>query len=343
MPSQHCRIQTVLVVVPPRLLLLDIAGPVEVLRKVDQIQESIRFDVRYVGPSAALASSIGLSLANVEPLPNEIPDGAMIVIPGNVTRVLGAPPGCAEREDADETAIVAWLRSAVDDCHRVVCICNGAFLAARAGLLDGRECTTHHTCTDELQALAPRARVRENRIFVEDGPCLTSAGVTAGVDLMLHVAAQMLGPALALAVARFLVVYLRRSSSDPQLSPWLEGRNHLHPAIHRVQDAILADPARPWRLGDLGRLVHVSARTLSRLFNAQTQMSVTDYVNRVRIALARELVEQSRLDMETVAERAGFASARQFRRAWSRLYGAPPRESRRSAPAAEQQAAIPAG
>jgi transcriptional regulator GlxA family with amidase domain len=321
------RVEPVLVVVPSRLLLLDIAGPMEVLRKVNQLQDAVRFDVCYVGPCAAGPSSIGLGLCGIEPLPETLPDDTVIVLPGNVTQVLGAT---STVNDDDDAAIVAWLQRTVRRRHRLICICNGAFFAARAGLLDDRCCTTHHYCTAELQALAPRARVLENRIFVEDDNCLSSAGVTAGVDLMLHLMASLVGPAVALSVAQFLVVYLRRGSDDPQLSPWLAGRNHLHPAIHRVQDAILAEPARPWQLADLARIAHASVRTLSRLFNTHTQMSVTDYVNRVRVTLAREFVEQTQLGMEAIAERAGFASARQLRRAWSRFYGMPPREVRKS-------------
>jgi len=335
MPDMSQRIESVIVVVPPRLLLLDIAGPIEILRKVNHLHDAMRFDIRYVGPSARTASSIGLGLCGIEGLPDDLPERALVVLPGNVTTVLGQPPASSAQEDADDATIVAWLRHHVRRQHRLICICNGAFLAARAGLLDGRDCTTHYSCTAELQALAPHANVLENRIFVEDDTCMTSAGVTAGVDLMLHLVAAMTSPAVALSVARFLVVYLRRSGGDPQLSPWLEGRNHLHPAIHRIQDAILAEPARRWRLADLASLAHTSPRTLSRLFNAQTQMSVTDYVNRVRIALARELVEQTQLGIERVAERTGFGSTRQFRRAWTRFYDISPRRMRRAGCAIE--------
>jgi len=209
-----------------------------------------------------------------------------------------------------------------------VTICSGALLAARAGLLDGHECTTHHASIAELKRLAPAAQVRENRLYVVDGERLTSAGITAGIDLMLHVVAQEAGHATALAVARYLLVYLRRGGSDPQLSPWLEGRNHIHPAIHRAQDAIAANPVDGWSVAALAKIAGTSPRNLSRLFGAHAGISVTDYVNRIKIALARELLTGSQLDMENVAERAGFTSARQFRRAWKRLYDTPPAQVR---------------
>lgn len=325
----------VVVVLPPRTLLLDVAGPVEVLRKANELQDRVRFEVAYVGPSPTLTSSIGLMVAGVQPLPGALPEGAVVVLSGHadeVLRVTGAAPDAPADSGASDE-IVAWLRSAIRPGMTLVTVCSGALLAARAGLLDGRDCTTHHDCCAELARLAPRARVLENRLFVEDGDRLTSAGITAGTDLMLHLVSRFVDPACAAAIARFLVVYLRRGGADPQFSPWFEGRNHLHPAIHRVQDAIAADPARAWSLPALAAVAHTSARHLSRLFNEQAGMSLPDYINRLRVALAREILAQTRLDMERVAERTGFASSRQLRRAWSRYHAAPPREARRSAPA----------
>ncbi len=319
----------VFVVLPPRTLLFDVAGPIEVLRKANLEQDRLLFKVTYVGPHPTTESSIGLELAGIAPLPASLPDDALVVIAGSAAIVMGANPSLAGGNAEDEAAIVNWLRGAVRPSHRLVCICSGALLAGRAGLLDARDCTTHHACTAELKTLAPLARVLDNRLFVEDGNCFTSAGITAGIDLMLYLMARMTTPAVALAVARYLVVYLRRGGADPQLSPWLEGRNHIHPGIHRIQDAITVDPERAWSLGDLAGIACVSPRHLSRLFNDQAGMSVTSYVSRVRVALARELIEQTPLDMERVAERTGFASARQLRRAWGRFHPRPPSHARR--------------
>ncbi|MBV9565270.1 MAG: helix-turn-helix domain-containing protein [Bradyrhizobium sp.] len=313
----------VFVVVPPRVLLLDVAGPMEVLRKANLEQDDVRFVIDFIGPSSSTGSSIGLDVTGIKPLPARLPDGALVVLSGSTEQPLGRT-GDRKRDHGLEDEIVAWLKHAIRPGIRLATICSGALLAARAGLLDGYECTTHHATIAALRRLAPAAEVRENRIYVEDGERLSSAGIAAGIDLMLHVVAQEAGHGPALAVARFLVVYLRRGGADPQLSPWLEGRNHIHPAIHRAQDAIAADPARDWSLQALARIAAASPRNLSRLFNEHAGMSVTDYVNRIRIALARELVMGSKLQMEQVAARAGFASTRQFRRAWNRLHGAPP-------------------
>ena len=323
------RVILVCVVLPPRTLLLDVAGPIEVLRRANLIQDRVRFDVRYVAPARTVRTSIGLPLGGIEALPGKLPAGALVMLAGNAdTLIDGATATAADTEH--ETRIVDWLRATIRPGHRLITICSGALLAARAGLLDGYACTTHYLSCAQLAALAPQAKVLDNRLYVEDGERLSSAGITAGIDLMLHLVAEQIDHACALAVARYLVVYLRRSGNDPQLSPWLEGRNHIHPSVHRVQDAIASDPARAWPARRLAQIAGTSPRHLSRLFHEHVGMHLADYRNRLRAALARELIGQTRLDMERVAERAGFASARQFRRVWRKLYDAAPRETRGS-------------
>jgi transcriptional regulator GlxA family with amidase domain len=319
----------VYIVLPPRTLLLDVAGPLEVLRRANVIQDALRFDVRYIAATRTLRTSIGLDVSGLGSLPRTLPRDAMVVVAGNVDQLIDASHRNAA-DDAHDEQIVAWLRATILPTHRLLTICSGALLAARAGLLDGYACTTHFMSCAQLAALAPQARVIENRLYVEDRDRLSSAGVTAGIDLMLHVVAQLIDHACALAIARYLVVYLRRSGSDPQLSPWLEGRNHIHPAVHRVQDAIAADPAQEWPATRLAHIAGTSSRHLSRLFHEHVGMHIADYRNRLRAALARELLSQTHLDMERVAERAGFSSTRQLRRVWRSLNAASPREERRS-------------
>jgi len=325
----------VYVVIPPRLLLLDVAGPLEVVRRANQVQTEVQFEVHYVGPSSSLQTSVGLTLTAIDPLPDRLPRGALVVLPGDVEQVM--MPGRQTRlggtkaDAADERAIVQWLRAVIRPGHKLISICSGALLAGRAGLLDGRACTTHYSCCAELALLAPKARVLENRLYVEDGECYSSAGITAGVDLMLHIVSQLTNQSCAVAVARYLVVYLRRSGADPQLSPWLEGRNHIHPAVHRVQDAIAGDPTKSWTLSRLAKIAGAGNRHLSRLFNENVGMSIKDYSNRLRVALAKELLSETSLDMERVAERVGYASSRQLRRAWRRIYPTAPRQARNSA------------
>jgi len=312
------------VVLPARVLLLDIAGPMEVLRRANVEQNALKFNVHYVGSSARATSSIGVPLADIAPLPSAVPAGAMIIVPGSADTIAFAADVSQAAVRQDERAIVDWLRASIRPGHMLMTICSGALLAARAGLLDGYSCTTHHAECGELAALAPGAKVLDNRLFVIDGERYTSAGVTAGVDLMLHLVGSLAGPACALAIARHLVLYLRREGADPQISPWLAGRNHLHPAVHRIQDAISAKPAENWTLTRLAKMANTSSRHLSRLFNEHTGMNITTYINSLRVALAHQLLTGSRLGLERVAERTGFASSRQLRRAWRRSYATPP-------------------
>lgn len=334
--NQRAQRIPVFVVLPPRLLLLDIAGPLEVLRQANRVQGAVRFEVRYVGPSSELLTSIGITLAAIEPLPDKLPPEAWVVLAGDVENVMlcggRTGPGKSQEDEANEEAIVAWLKQAIQPGHKLISICTGALMAAQAGLLDGHACTTHHLSCAELAAIAPQARVLENRLYIEDGERYSSAGITAGIDLMLHLVHQCTDQSCAIAVARYLVVYLRRSGADPQLSPWLEGRNHLHPAVHRVQDTIAGDLTKSWTLRRLAKVAGASNRHLSRLFHEHVGVSIAEYSNRLRVAFAQELLRETNLDMEHVAEQAGFSSPRQLRRAWRKVHKTPPREARVRAP-----------
>ncbi len=151
----------VFVLLPPRLLLLDIAGPLEVLRQANRVQGAVRFDVRYVGPNPELLTSIGITLAAVEPLPSELPSEAWVVLAGDVENVMqhggGMGDGKSREDESDEAAIVAWLKQTIQPGHRLISICTGALMAARAGLLDGHACTTHYLSCAELATVAPKA------------------------------------------------------------------------------------------------------------------------------------------------------------------------------------------
>lgn len=309
----------VFILVPPDALLIDIAGPLEVLRYANQEQDRVRFDYRYISVKPRQQTSIGLALDGLEPLPDSLPDDALLIISGSLT------VGMAEIARQGELKMLKrWLSATVRADTKLATICSGALLAAAAGLMEGYQCTTHAECLEELRSLAPTARVLENRLYVEDGNRFSSAGISTGIDLMLHLVGRFASPQTALAAARKMVIYLRRSGQDPQMSPWLSGRNHIHPAIHRAQDAIMADPARDWSLPGLAGIAHLSERHLSRLFREHVGLSVVDYVNLMRVTLAQELLKQSRLDMESLAQRAGFASSRHMRRIFVQHHGVSP-------------------
>ena len=117
---------------------------------------------------------------------------------------------------------------------------------------------------------------------------------------------------------------MRRGGGDPQISPWLEGRNHIHPAVHRAQDEIIKNPSNQWSVDTIAEIAMTSSRNLSRLFNDHTGMSISEYINNIRIATARELITSSQIDMENIAHKCGFSSTRHFRRVWNNIYKYPP-------------------
>ena len=211
----------------------------------------------------------------------------------------------------------------------MLAICSGALLAARAGLLDTRRCTTHHELLSALRALAPGAQVIDNRVFVVDGPVASSAGITAGIDLALHLIAEECGEALAASVAEDMVVYLRRSPRDPELSPFLVHRRHLHAVVHRVQDAIITKPERDWDMAALAAVGHATERHLLRLFIDHAGVSPLHYLRLIRLERARQSLERG-ASVTRAAEVAGFRSGLQLRRAWSRQWGGSPRDAARA-------------
>ena len=322
-----------LFVIAPHSLLLDIAGPAEAFRlanlHLSERKQPPHFNLRFAGPVPNAITSVGVPLAELEPLPTNLGASTWVV-------VVGQPSVHAGQLSAAVQGIAQWLRRVVrppllapDTRNRLVTVCSGSLIAARAGLVDGRQCTTHHDLIAMLRSLAPRTQVMENRVFVIDGPVASSAGVTAGIDLALHLIADECGEALATAVAEDLVVYLRRSHNDPELSPFLANRRHAHSAVHRVQDAISAEPERDWTMPDMSQVGHVTERHLLRLFLRHAGVSPLQFLRTVRLERAKQLIERG-TGIGRAAEVAGFRSALHMRRAWLRQWGGTPRDAQSS-------------
>ena len=306
----------------PGTMLLDFAGTAESFRVAADF--GARFRLHYVAPSGQALSSLGLTLGGLEPLPDHLPMGAIVLVPG---------VACSAKDYLLPEARTAaqWLAQSVGPGQLLCTVCSGAFLAAESGLLDGRSCTTHHSLTARLARHYPRVKVVENRIFVRDGNVFTSAGVTAGVDLALHLISDLAGPRVAVEVARLLVLYFRRAGADPQLSPWLCHRNHIDPRVHSAQDLVVRDPAHGWTVLELAERAHTSPRHLGRLFQLHAGISPQAFVRKIRTAAARELLRQPELNLNLVAEMVGFSSAEQMRRAWKRFERATPAHLRHAA------------
>ncbi len=305
-------------VLTPNVLMLDYAGPAEALRMARDMGAPIALHA--CGPQGDIPTSLNTGLTGLEALPSALPERSLVLVVGNSNEAVDYATDAAR-------AVVHWLQ-ALPPGTRLASICSGALLLAQAGCLDGRHCTTHHTLIADLQALAPRAQVVSDRIFVDDGEVLTSAGITTGIDLALYLIEQEAGAELAARVARRLVMYQRRGTHDPQVSPWLAHRNHMHPAVHRAQDAVAREPQRNWTLAELADVACVSPRHLTRLFAQHAGISVVVYQQQLRIARAKQLLAQHGWPVERVAEACGFASARDLRRVWRKYEPGSPASAR---------------
>lgn len=295
----------------PDLEILDLAGPLQAFHEANACGAGYR--VLVVSTSPRVRTDQGLALADLEPLPEPAATD-LVIVPGVRMASL----------DAVEPAALAWLREAHGRGAHIGSVCTGAFLLGRAGLLDGRQCTTHWSRTDDLRRRFPAARVLTDRLFVHDGPVTTSAGIASGIDMALSLLDRRHGPLLTAAVAREMVVYIRRDGAHGQRSVYLDYRTHLHPGVHRVQDWLIAHPSEKATLADLAGLAAMSPRNLTRVFRQATGISIKEFVTRLRLELARDLLHDPGLTVDAVAGRCGFESARQLRRLWKDAFGGTP-------------------
>ena len=195
----------------------------------------------------------------------------------------------------------------------VVSVCAGADALGRAGLLDGRRCTTHHDLQADLARRHPRAVVVPDVLCVEEDRVLTSAGIASGIDLSLHLMAVRHGPAVAARIARAMVVYARRNGDEAQASAMLRHRAHLSDVVHRVQDEIDARFAETLPLRALATAAGVSERTLTRLFDRAVGCSPLRYQQSLRLERAEHLIGHGST-VEAAARAVGFGDARMLRR-----------------------------
>ena len=191
----------------PGVLSLDMTGPAETF-----VLAGDAFRLHYIGPQPEVPTSIGLTMSGIQPLPESLSPGSLLVLPGvSDSRFQFSTPQAQQ--------IQHWLMRRQPQIQRqeitVMCVCSGALLAAKSGLLNNKQCTTHHDVISRLRTAAPTATIKENRIFVQDENIWTSAGITSGIDLALHMINRLCGPEKALNVAREMVVWFRRSVTIP--------------------------------------------------------------------------------------------------------------------------------
>ena len=240
----------------PRVHLLDLAAPAQIFAHPSL---EGRVELHYISTSPQQSSRQGLHLARLEPLPQQLqPDDWLMLI--------GTSRLNQHLHEVEYREAVQWLRKVDNQYGLLAGICSGTLLAAQAGLLRGRRCTTHHELTDSLRQLARDALVQDDCIFVADDKVWTSAGITTGLDLCLQLVADHWGQDTAVTIAREMVLYQRRSGQEAQLSFWLSHRNHIESRIHAVQDLVMASPGHSWNMSELAQRVHLSERHLRRLF-----------------------------------------------------------------------------
>jgi transcriptional regulator GlxA family with amidase domain len=293
---------------------LDVMGPVEVFHHAnDFIPGAYRVEV--VGPteggSVTLSNGLALSAA---PLPDPPPRHDTLVVAGG--------PGA--RAASGDPAVVDWVGRASARAARTVSVCTGAYLLAAAGLLEGRRATTHWNFTDGLAARHPGVEVDPDPVFVRDGNVWTSAGVTAGMDLSLALVEEDLGPEVALAVARLLVVFLKRPGGQSQFSGALSAQQAARPALRELQGWIAGNLAEELSVAALAARASMSERSFARAFRREVGQTPAAYVEALRVERARALLEGGAPSLEMVARATGFHSAEVLRRAFHRRVGIGP-------------------
>ena len=287
----------------PRVHLLDLAGPAQVFGTA--AQQGLGYELRYVAESADVTTAQGLTLRAQVEWPGLTADD-LVVVPGWRSPSLRGTGGLS----------AGSLRRLVEHHSNggtVASVCAGADALGRAGLLDGRRCTTHHDLQEELAQRFPRAEVVRDVLYVVDGRVVTSAGIASGIDLALHLVAARHGAAAAARVAREMVVYCRRNGDEQQASAMLRHRGHLHDVVHRAQDIIDARFTEPLPLPVLARECGVSDRTLTRMFVRATGLTPLRYQQLLRTERAEHLIGTGET-VDSAARAAGFADARMLRR-----------------------------
>lgn len=299
----------------PNCEILDLAGPAQALHEATMFGD-IEYVAEHCAETPKVRTAQRMEISSLKPLP-DVNEGDTIVVPGFPLHNLPA-----------DGKLVPWLREAASSGARIASVCTGSFLLGAAGLLDDKRCTTHWRRLGELQERYPRAQVMSDRLFVEDGQLITSAGIAAGIDMTLSIIEKDAGALVASAVAREMVIYIRRDGAQRQESVYLDYLDHLNPVIHHIQQHIAQHPERSESLDTLARRFNMSARNLSRLFRKATGISVNDFRSKVRVERARMLLHNPAMTVEQVAGMCGFADARQLRRLLRKRFGRPATELR---------------
>lgn len=313
-------IRTIAIVVPEFVQALDVAAPVDVFAEANlYVAAQDQYQVLLVAAHAdPLRTSNGTRIVADQCFEEARDAYTMVLVAGS--------PSLPEAAPGDRLS--AWLIQAAARAALYGSICTGAFALGHAGLLDGRRVTTHWQNAARLAAMFPKAIVEYDRIYLRDGPLVTSAGVTAGIDLALALVAEDHGPKVALAVAKRLVVVTHRQGGQSQFSPLLVALTGDNSPIAKVQAHVLDHVRDDHTVDQLARVAGLSARSLARLFLREASVTPHAFVERVRVDTARHLLEGGDQPLKTVAYNSGFGSTDRMRIVFVRHLGVSPAQYR---------------
>ncbi len=308
--------QSVAIVIHDGVQALDVAGPLDVFAEANGFLDAgDGYDLTVIGREAR-----PMRASNRLILTPDMDFAEAASLFGTVL-VAGGPA----LPDLDEDpAMSGWLRDWGAKARRYGSICTGAFAVGRAGLLDGFAVTTHWQNAPRLAAAFPEARVEPDRIYLRDGALVTSAGVTAGIDLALALVAEDHGAAIALSCARRLVVAAQRQGGQSQFSPFLLQPSPAGSPLSRVQAYVMEHPAEAFPVERLAEIAGTSARTIARIFSSELAVTPHEFVESVRIDHARNLLEATDLALKAIAFNCGFGSTEQMRLVFQRRLGVTP-------------------
>lgn len=309
----------VAMVVFPRVQMLDVVGPLEVLSSAGLAESRRRggpgYSIEVVGPEAGLVrASSGLALGvdrSYEDRPEELDT---LIVAG----------GVGSRAAAEDQRVLDYVRAAADRARRVCSVCTGTVVLAAAGLLEGRRVTTHWGFAEELAARFPTLDVDPDSIYIRDGEIWTSAGVTAGMDLALALVEDDIDRELALEVSRWMVFFLKRPGGQSQFSAQLAGQIADRDPLRDLQTWIVDHPELDHSIAALAARVAMSPRHFARVFRGEVGQSPGRFVECVRVEAARRRLEESRASVEEIATGVGFGTGETMRRAFIRQIGVGP-------------------
>lgn len=298
--------------------VLDFCGPFEVFsvaRLAGEMDDAHRlFQVLTVAEEPRTIRCRGGLLVRPHATTGDCPPLDILVVPG----------GMGTRRERHNTGLLQWIAAQNARTELTASVCTGAFLLAEAGLLAGRRATTHWAYSQDLARRYPDVRVDAEPIHVRDGNVVTSAGVTAGIDLALALVEEDIGRAAALSVARHLVVYLRRPGGQAQFSAQLRAQSARREPLRDVQHWISEHPADDLSVDRLAARAGLSPRQFARAFAAETGVPPGQHVAQVRLEAARRMLEDCTHGIEQVAKACGYGNCEAMRRAFIRALGVPP-------------------